>query len=170
VEPAERWPRAQSILLQFLPRRGGRAKECKELGRDADPFMLHLYAALAEKERRLISGRTKAALAAKKAQGAKLGNPSNLAAAGLIGRQALISGADAFAASLLPLVQALQNSGATTLKLSRGRSTTRRAIGARIAVARVVGGEPPFRTQTLAEVRRDSLRLPEAFIGGKFQN
>jgi DNA invertase Pin-like site-specific DNA recombinase len=26
-----------------------------ELGRDADPFMLHLYAALAEKERRLIS-------------------------------------------------------------------------------------------------------------------
>ena len=38
-----------------------------ELGRDADPFMLHLYAALAEKERRLISERTKAALAAKKA-------------------------------------------------------------------------------------------------------
>src|SRR3954466_8486281 len=40
-----------------------------ELGRDADPFMLHLYAALAEKERRLISERTMAALAAKKAQG-----------------------------------------------------------------------------------------------------
>ena len=33
-----------------------------ELGRDVDPFMLHLYAALAEKERRLISERTKAAL------------------------------------------------------------------------------------------------------------
>ena len=45
-----------------------------ELGRDADPFMLHLYAALAEKERRLISERTRAALAARKAQGAKLGN------------------------------------------------------------------------------------------------
>ena len=30
-----------------------------ELGRDADPFMLHIYAALAEKERRLISERTK---------------------------------------------------------------------------------------------------------------
>ena len=43
--------------------------------------MLHLYAALAEKERRLISERTKAALAAKKASGAKLGNPSNIAAA-----------------------------------------------------------------------------------------
>jgi DNA invertase Pin-like site-specific DNA recombinase len=30
-----------------------------ELGRDADPFMLHLYAALAEKERRLIAERTR---------------------------------------------------------------------------------------------------------------
>ena len=37
-----------------------------ELGRDADPFMLHLYAALAEKERRLISDRTKAALASRR--------------------------------------------------------------------------------------------------------
>jgi DNA invertase Pin-like site-specific DNA recombinase len=34
--------------------------------------MLHLYAALAEKERRLISERTKAALVAKKAAGAAL--------------------------------------------------------------------------------------------------
>jgi DNA invertase Pin-like site-specific DNA recombinase len=38
-----------------------------ELGADADPFMLHLYAALAEKERAMISRRTKDALAAKKA-------------------------------------------------------------------------------------------------------
>jgi hypothetical protein len=39
-------------------------------GWDADPFMLHLFAALAEKERRLISERTKAALEAKRAGGA----------------------------------------------------------------------------------------------------
>ena len=44
-----------------------------ELGADADPFMLHLYAALAEKERRMISARTKDALAAAKARGVKLG-------------------------------------------------------------------------------------------------
>ena len=44
-----------------------------ELGADADPFMLHLYAALAEKERRLISERTRLALGAKKATGARLG-------------------------------------------------------------------------------------------------
>lgn len=44
-----------------------------ELGTDADPFMLHIYAALAEKERRLISARTKAALQAAKSRGRQLG-------------------------------------------------------------------------------------------------
>ena len=52
-----------------------------ELGADADPFMLHIYAAFAEKERNLISERTRAALAQKKAQGALLGNRTNLAEA-----------------------------------------------------------------------------------------
>jgi len=44
-----------------------------ELGADADPFMLHLFAALAEKERAMISRRTKDALQAAKARGVKLG-------------------------------------------------------------------------------------------------
>ncbi len=55
-----------------------------ELGADADPFMLDLYAALAEKERRLISERTKAALAARKGQGARLGNPHNAVQAAVL--------------------------------------------------------------------------------------
>ena len=45
-----------------------------ELGPDVDQFMLHIYAALAEKERRNISIRTKQALAAAKARGVRLGN------------------------------------------------------------------------------------------------
>jgi DNA invertase Pin-like site-specific DNA recombinase len=44
-----------------------------ELGRQSDPFVLHLYAALAEKERAMISARTKAGLSAAKARGTKLG-------------------------------------------------------------------------------------------------
>jgi DNA invertase Pin-like site-specific DNA recombinase len=46
-----------------------------ELGPDVDPFMLHIYAALAEQERRMISDRTRLALAALKAKGVKLGHP-----------------------------------------------------------------------------------------------
>jgi len=51
-----------------------------ELGADVDPFMLHVYAALAEKERALISERTKAALQVAKIrlakEGKRLGSPS----------------------------------------------------------------------------------------------
>jgi DNA invertase Pin-like site-specific DNA recombinase len=44
-----------------------------ELGANADPFMLHIYAALAEQERRYISKRTKEALQAAKVRGVRLG-------------------------------------------------------------------------------------------------
>lgn len=46
------------------------------LGLGVDPFTLHIYAALAQKEREFISERTKAALAAKKARGEKVGSPN----------------------------------------------------------------------------------------------
>jgi len=59
-----------------------------ELGADVDPFVLHLYASLAEKERRLVSERTKAALAVKKASGVVLGNRTNLSDAQAKGREA----------------------------------------------------------------------------------
>jgi DNA invertase Pin-like site-specific DNA recombinase len=125
-----------------------------ELGRDADPFMLHLYAALAEKERRLISERTKAALAAKKSSGAKLGNPRNIAIAGSVGRTVQITAADEFAAGLLPIVQAIRATGATTLEAitralnARGVRSARGATWHVSSVANLLA-----RSQRLAEVR-----------------
>jgi DNA invertase Pin-like site-specific DNA recombinase len=87
-----------------------------ELGRDADPFMLHLYAALAEKERSLIAERTKAALASKRANGARLGNPTNLPLAGALGRATQVAAADEFVSGLLPVVLAIRQTGANTLE------------------------------------------------------
>jgi DNA invertase Pin-like site-specific DNA recombinase len=85
-----------------------------ELGVDADPFMLHIYAALAEKERALISSRTKAALAQKKAQGVVLGNP-RAAEASVLGNEAQRASADAFAANVLPLIREIQGTGVKAL-------------------------------------------------------
>ena len=43
-----------------------------ELGPDVEPFILHIYAAIAEQERKAISDKTKGALAAAKARGTRL--------------------------------------------------------------------------------------------------
>jgi DNA invertase Pin-like site-specific DNA recombinase len=99
-----------------------------ELGIDADPFMLHLYAALAEKERRLIAERTKAALAERKARGTRLGNPRNASEAAELGRRNLIADADRFAANIVPVVGSLRASGITDL---RGLATALNARGVR---------------------------------------
>jgi Resolvase, N terminal domain len=77
-----------------------------ELGNDVDPFMLHIYAAMAEKERRLISARTKAALAAAKARGVKLGSP-RAAETSALARAGLVAAADARAESLRPVLAEL---------------------------------------------------------------
>ena len=87
-----------------------------ELGADVDPFMLHIYAALAEKERRMISERTRAALAVRKGQGALLGNRTNLAEAQAVGAARTADGAQRFAENVAPLIQQIRASGVTSLR------------------------------------------------------
>jgi DNA invertase Pin-like site-specific DNA recombinase len=86
-----------------------------ELGADVDPFVLHLFAALAEKERSLISTRTRQALAAAKARGMALGNP-RLHEARKSALEAVTAEADRFAFNVLPIIREAQRAGATSLR------------------------------------------------------
>ncbi|OSI62499.1 resolvase [Bradyrhizobium canariense] len=86
-----------------------------ELGPDVDPFVLHLFAALAEKERALISTRTRQALSAAKARGVTLGNPKlHVARKGAV--EAVKAEADRYAANVLPIIRETQKAGASTLR------------------------------------------------------
>jgi DNA invertase Pin-like site-specific DNA recombinase len=117
-----------------------------ELGPDVDPFVLHLYAALAEKERALIAGRTKSALAAAKAKGVRLGNPKiDIARDQAVA--AIKAEADRAAGNVLPIIAEIRKSGTTTLRAiadalnARGVPTPRggrwHAMSVRNALARV---------------------------------
>src|SRR5256885_1238761 len=122
--------------------------------------MKTIVAILGKKERRLIAERTKAALAAKKAQGAKLGNPRNIAAAGALRREASISGADLFAANLPPVVRAIQSTGAVTLEaiscalIERGVRPARGARWYASSVANLLS-----RAQKLADIREHAAAI-----------
>jgi DNA invertase Pin-like site-specific DNA recombinase len=86
-----------------------------ELGPDVDPFVLHLFAALAGKERALISTRTRQALSAAKARGVTLGNPKlHVARKGAV--DAVKAEADRFAGNVLPIIREAQKAGARTLR------------------------------------------------------
>ena len=87
-----------------------------ELGPSVDPFTLHIYAALAEKERTMISARTRDALARVKERGVskagkplpKLGNVTNLPEAQVLGAAANAKAAVAFAANVLPIIEQIR--------------------------------------------------------------
>ncbi len=82
---------------------------------DADPFQLHLFAALAEQERRFIGQRTRAALAAAKARGVKLGGlrPSTARR-----NATLAEGADRHAEKVRAIVLPLREAGASLRRIA----------------------------------------------------
>ena len=86
-----------------------------ELGPNVDPFTLHIFAAMAQQERRMISQRTKSALKAAKDRGVVLGNPRLEQARG----QAVASlkaDADRFARNVAPIIAEIERSGVTSLR------------------------------------------------------
>ena len=76
----------------------------------ADPFMLHVYAAMAEEETRRISQRTKDALAAAKARGVVLGQNGQVLA------DQNKADADGFARSVAPAVHKIREAGAVSIR------------------------------------------------------
>lgn len=106
-----------------------------ELGREVDAFVLHLHAALAERERLVISQRTKAALRAKARalalEGKRLGNPTNLLEAGLIGAQRQREAAEGHAARIMPTIRELLGAGLTTTRAIADELNRRRIPTAR---------------------------------------
>ncbi|MER9403678.1 recombinase family protein [Mesorhizobium caraganae] len=86
-----------------------------ELGSNVDPFVLHLFAAVAEHERAVISKRTRAALTAAKERGVKLGGPK-LVEAQRRSMEVRMAQADDFAANILPIIRDIQASGVKSLR------------------------------------------------------
>lgn len=102
-----------------------------ELGEGVDPFVLHLYAALAEKERALISARTKAALGSLKARGIRLGNRTNLVVASTKGAATNKREAQIFAENIRPIIASIKTSGITSLRGIAAELNARRVETAR---------------------------------------
>ena len=117
-----------------------------ELGADTDPFILHLFAALSEKERRMIGERTKAALRVKIEGGALLGNRTNLDYARSKARTSKQAGARAFAARVRPEIARMQASGGSLNQIATrlnamGVPTARNGLWTAKAVSRVLALE-----------------------------
>ncbi|MBP2510024.1 DNA invertase Pin-like site-specific DNA recombinase [Agrobacterium tumefaciens] len=101
VAKLDRLSRKASFILNLMD--DGFRFRCADM-ENADEFQLHLYAILAQKERTMISERTKAALARAKERGAELGGSHS-------SKQ---ERADTFAQSIQADIQTLMDSGITT--------------------------------------------------------
>lgn len=102
---------------------------------DANDLTVHILAAVAEAEAKMISARTKAALAAARAKGARLGNDgSNLANAdlGLVRSAAIRSArADDHASGVSRLIDQAKAEGWTSLRAVAGWLNDRRIMAPR---------------------------------------
>jgi DNA invertase Pin-like site-specific DNA recombinase len=118
---------------------------------NANRLTVHILASVAEHEARLISDRTRAALAAAKARGTELGGYRGRAGTCTDcarARSARIAKADRRAADLLPTIQAIRDSGDHSLRLIAASLNAQ-------AIAAPRGG-----SWSAAQVRRALHRMP----------
>jgi DNA invertase Pin-like site-specific DNA recombinase len=114
---------------------------------DANEMTIGIMAVVAEAERKMISARTRAALAAAKAQGRKLGNPANLSnrkLGTLRANEVKAKKAAGRAEDLAPVIADIQAGGAVSLRQiaaalnARGIPAARGGRWSAVQVARVV--------------------------------
>jgi DNA invertase Pin-like site-specific DNA recombinase len=104
---------------------------------EANELTVHLFAAIAQHERKMISERTSAALQAKKAAGAKLGNPNGAAAFRRAGKgnkaavEAIKLAADKHAADIKPIIEDIRTHGITALPAIAAELNAREILTAR---------------------------------------
>ena len=109
----------------------------------ANKLTIHILAAVAEHEREAISARTKAALAAAKARGVKLGGPK-LREAQLHGIASNKANADRFAANVMPVIEQIKATGVMSLRAisralnARGIATARGGVWTPVQVTAVL--------------------------------
>jgi DNA invertase Pin-like site-specific DNA recombinase len=110
----------------------------------ANKLTVHILAAVAQHERETIAQRTKDALAAAKARGKLLGNPT-LDRARPLAVQANKEAAERFAANVLPIIHQIQESGVSSLRgvaralSARGVPTARGGAWSAKQVADILG-------------------------------
>ncbi len=118
VARLDRLARNATFLLKL--RDGNVPIRCADMP-EADEFVIGIMALVAEREGRMISARTKAALAAARERGTKLGwkdprRRPNMRDAQRKGGQVAAVEADQFAANVLPIIKEARASGATSLQ------------------------------------------------------
>jgi DNA invertase Pin-like site-specific DNA recombinase len=103
-----------------------------ELGLNADETTILMFATFAQREREMISQRTKAALGALKARGVTLGNPTTLEESATRGITQIKAKADYFASRIGPIIKSLRDA-----KNEDGKYLTSNQIAERLNELRI---------------------------------
>ena len=123
------------------------AREVPVIAAGQAPVVVRAYRAWSRRERERHGRKIKHALAARKAEGIRLGNTVNLAEAGAAGRETQIARADAFAAEIQPVIDEIRALGVTSFngiakELNRhGITTARGGHWVAMSVKRIVDRE-----------------------------